>query len=111
MKEKNIHALWFTEISFGGGHSLSIRLNLQNEGETVAGEVEFGEGKKYQLTGRLNHNVLTFLYYSPDNNRTSQGTGTFKLTGEGEILQGAFAYYSQERDLIDTLKCTFTVLK
>jgi hypothetical protein len=110
-----IYPMWVGEIDFGSGNNHKMKLELVKLGFKIEGHLEFTSGlhtgKKYDLRGRFQSNVLTFHYYPRDRYSTSQGCATFKRLNDGELLEGSFAYYSQSKDYIDTVNCIFTPTK
>jgi len=110
-----IHHTWVSNLNFGSGSLHGIKLTVNKLGYNITGELEFTTGrhtgKKYQIKGRFQSNILTFHYYPYDKHSTSQGTATFMRLMDGELLSGSFGYFSQEKNLIDTVKCELTPIK
>jgi hypothetical protein len=96
-------------LDFGNGprHEISVRVNKKGYG--IEGRLRFIEGrhsgKEYFVKGRYYHGMLTFTYWAVDQVSTSQGSATFQRLRDGELFLGYFAYYSQEKDFVDTVKC------
>lgn len=106
-----IYKSWRADLNFGSGNLHGIKLEINKLGYGVKGVLEFTTGrhigKKYFVRGRFQSNILTFFYYPEDKHSTSQGSATFKRLNDGELLQGYFSYYSQEKDFIDKVDCEF----
>jgi hypothetical protein len=110
-----LYRVWSAYLDFGSGNLHGVKLNIIKLGYRITGVLEYTTGrhtgKKYFVYGRFQSNILTFHYYPEDKHSTSQGSATFKRLNDGELLQGYFSYYSQDKDLIDTVACEFIPTK
>ena len=110
-----LHRYWISNLDFGSGNSHSVKLELKKLGYNISGDLEFTNGKhagkKYKIKGRFQSLILTFRYYPYDKHSRSQGTATLMWLKDGELLKGHFAYFSQDKELVDTVGCEFTSAK
>jgi hypothetical protein len=105
---------WKTEVDFGSGKLHGIKLELSKLGNDINGELEFisgtHTGENYPIIGHFRSNILTFVYKPSDPKSTSQGSGTFTRLNDGKLLQGCLAFYSQNKNIINTVECKFEPL-
>ena len=113
-----LHQNWKAELDFHPGttpkETEDIKMSIIKLGQKISGELEFirgnNVGKKYTITGRYHHAILTFHYYAVDTGSTSQGTATLTRERDGKLLKGYFAYYSPESSTgpkVDAVACVF----
>jgi hypothetical protein len=107
--------VWYAKLDFGTGNQQEIKMDIKKMGYKINGELEFiagkNKGKKYFLKGRFQSLILTFHYYPQDKKSISQGAATLKSLNDVGLLEGHFAYYSQTKDIIGTVKASFHPIK
>ncbi|WP_460980076.1 hypothetical protein [Spirosoma knui] len=104
-----LHQNWASQLKFSSNDVHDIHVQINKTGQNITGELVFvsgkHKGKKYTISGRYHSHILTFLYYPVDEKSTSQGTATLYRKDDGNLLEGSFAYFSQDKNLIDTTPC------
>jgi len=102
---------WKADVNMGGNFVLTIAMEIIDSEDSVSGTLSFTpsgqESKLFNIMGIFKDGVLIFLYIPEDDDKTSRGAVTLKLEKDGTVLDGVFAYYSQERDVVDSLRTTF----
>lgn len=60
----------------------------------------FDKGRTFKMKGTFKNMILTGVYNPTDTSRADRGTYTFKLTKDGQCLEGHIAHYSTETERV-----------
>jgi hypothetical protein len=114
-KDIRIEGKWFAIYPDWGNPIRQEVVTLSRQGHAVSGLIVclhgHDSGEQYQIAGSFRNMVLTFTYESCEKAKSDRGSIALKSVMNGKRLVGKIAFYSDNKDSIDTRTIVWFRLK